>query len=218
MRQGENQQTSVESAPKQCGGAAPESRRCQYRKADGKGCRDWAVRGQDFCYRHGVFLRGARGIDVPLLEDESSIVLVLSETLRAVAMRAMPTNDGRLLLDGCRLAHSMHMDRLAAARLERGRGALEAADDEREEERETEAGSGAKAEDECGAPCAEPCDECAKPVAELVRDREEKWSEERRGVVGKRSDLVDSRYGESLAAQAAPQDETREEEASLASV
>jgi hypothetical protein len=65
------------------------------------------------------------------------------------------------------------MDRLAAARLERGRGALEAADDEREEERETkagsgkeEAGSGAKAEDECGAPCAEPCDECAKPVAE----------------------------------------------------
>jgi hypothetical protein len=172
-----------------------------------------------------VFLRGARGIDVPLLEDESSIVLVLSETLRAVAMRAMPTNDGRLLLDGCRLAHSMHMDRLAAARLERGRGALEAAEDEREEEGETEAGSGkeeagsgAKAEDECGAPCAEPCDECAKPVAELVRDREEKWSEERRGVVGERSDLLDSRYGESLAAQAAPQDETREEEASLASV
>jgi hypothetical protein len=179
MRQDDHQQAHFEGEQTHGGGAAPEHRRCQYVKADGKGCRDWAVRGQEFCYRHGVFLRAGRGIDVPLLEDESSIVLVLSETLRAVALRTMPANDGRLLLDGCRLAHTMHMDRLAAARLERREkreeseaGSLEQEAGSQEPEAESkkqEAGSSAaeagsrkpeagspEPNRECGARCPEP--------------------------------------------------------------
>ena len=128
MHKHENQQANFEDDQTSNGGAAPENRRCQYIKADGKGCRDWAVRGQNLCYRHGVFLRRGRGIDVPLLEDEASIVLVLSETLRAVAQGTIALKSGSLLLEGCRLAHTMHMEKQKAANAERTR--------RRQEERE----------------------------------------------------------------------------------
>jgi hypothetical protein len=218
MRQDDHQHAHFEGEQTNGGGAAPEHRRCQYIKADGKGCRDWAVRGQELCYRHGVFLRGGRGIDVPLLEDESSIVLVLSDTLRAVALRAMPANDGRLLLDGCRLAHTMHMDRLAAARLER----REKRDREEEmvkEQQETEAEPCAlssepceEPREECGARCPEPCALSSEPCKETpatpvlqppssrhprFRDTEKNWEEAQ---------------GEVLAAVAAPLDQLMEEE------
>jgi hypothetical protein len=150
MHQHENQQANFEP---HSGGAAPEQRRCQYIKADGHGCRDWAVRGQKLCYRHGVFVHSGRGIDVPLLEDESSIVLVLSETLRAVALGTIPLKSGALLLDGCRLAHTMQMERQKAANLERSR--------RRKEAREQESGEpGARSPEpnqECGAPSSEIC-------------------------------------------------------------
>jgi hypothetical protein len=110
-----------ESGPSDCGGeqsnvggAAPAHRRCQYTKSDGKPCRSWAVRGQDFCHRHDLFLhsRAQRPIDVPLLEDEASIVLLLSETLRAMAWGTLPVANGRMLLAGCRLAHTIQMQKL----------------------------------------------------------------------------------------------------------
>ena len=138
MHQHENQQANFDNEQSHSGGAAPEHRQCQYIKADGKGCHDWAIRGQEFCYRHGAFLRGGRGIDVPLLEDESSIVLVLSETLRAVAHGAISTKGAALMLDGCRLAHSMLMERQKAANAERSRRRQEAIEDRRQER---EAGS-----------------------------------------------------------------------------
>ena len=114
---GEYETKQDESMPDNGGGAAPEHRRCKYTRADGKSCRDWAIRGQDFCHRHGIFLRreSVQRIDVPLLEDESAIVLVLSETLRALAWGTMPVNNGRLILDGCRLAHSMQMEKQKTA-------------------------------------------------------------------------------------------------------
>ena len=132
MHQDEIQQANGEGEESHSGGAAPEHRQCRYLKADGKGCRDWAIRGQEFCYRHGVFVRpGAVGkIAVPLLEDEASVVLVLSETLRAVVMGTLSLKHGALLLDGCRLAHSMQMDKLRAEKLrsgERGAGSREEA-------------------------------------------------------------------------------------------
>jgi hypothetical protein len=127
MHQHEHQQANFET---QAGGAAPEQRRCQYIKADGKSCRDWAIRGQQLCYRHGVFIHSGRGIDVPLLEDESSIVLVLSETLRAVALGTVPVKTGALLLDGCRLAHTMQMEKQKAANLERSLRRREAREEE----------------------------------------------------------------------------------------
>ena len=82
---------------------------------------------------------------MPLLEDESSIVLVLSETLRAVAHGAISTRGAALMLDGCRLAHSMLMERLKAANAERARRRQEAIEDRRQEReaecRKQEAGS-----------------------------------------------------------------------------
>ena len=142
MQQDERQQANFEGEQSNRGGAAPENRRCQYIKADGKGCRDWAVRGQEFCYRHGVFLHAGRGIDVPLLEDESSIVLVLSETLRAVAHGTIALKSGSLLLEGCRLAHTMQMERVRAANAERSRKRAEVREEEiGEESREPEARS-----------------------------------------------------------------------------
>ena len=130
MHQHETQQANVDDEQTQAGGAAPEQRRCQYIKADGHGCRDWAIRGQQLCYRHGVFIHSGRGIDVPLLEDESSIVLVLSETLRAVALGTVPVKTGALLLDGCRLAHTMQMEKQKAANLERSLRRREAREEE----------------------------------------------------------------------------------------
>jgi len=117
MHQDESTQANFEEEQLNPGGAAPEHRRCTYLKADGKGCRDWAMRGQKLCYRHGVYLRREawRVVDVPLLEDEASIVLMLSQTLRAVVNGAVPLKYGALLIDGCRLAHSMQMDRLKIA-------------------------------------------------------------------------------------------------------
>jgi hypothetical protein len=239
MHQHENQQANFEP---HSGGAAPEQRRCQYIKADGHGCRDWAVRGQKLCYRHGVFVHSGRGIDVPLLEDESSIVLVLSETLRAVALGTIPLKSGALLLDGCRLAHTMQMERQKAANLERSR--------RRKEAREQESGEpGARSPEpnqECGAPsseicglssepceepCApspEPCEEpgapCPEPSAPSsapnaqhlrFRDRQEN-SDEHLAEVATEA-LFDPRYErarvEVLAAVAASLDESMEEKA-----
>jgi hypothetical protein len=148
MQQDENQQANFEDEQTDRGGSAPEHRRCRYTKADGKGCRDWAVRGHELCYRHGVFLRAGRGIDVPLLEDEASIVLVLSETLRAVAQGTIALKSGSLLLEGCRLAHTMHMEKQKAANAERKRRRTGVREDELGEETQ-EPGAGSQ-EDEAG--------------------------------------------------------------------
>jgi hypothetical protein len=188
MHEHEKQQANVEDVQTHAGGSAPEHRRCRYTKADGKECRDWAVRGHELCYRHGVFLRGGRGIDVPLLEDESSIVLVLSQTLRAVAQGTIALKSGSLLLEGCRLAHTMHMEKQKAANLERSRKRREVREEEigveTEEQRETEAGSqepgspepllserrpdaGTSRTDRAPSPelCAEPCARYPVPCA-----------------------------------------------------
>lgn len=100
------------------GGAAPRQRQCTYLKSDGQKCRDWSIRGQDYCHRHDLFLhaRIERPIDVPLLEDEASIVLLLSETLRALAWGTIPVPNGRMLITGCRLAHTLQCQRLEMAK------------------------------------------------------------------------------------------------------
>jgi len=229
MQQDESQQANFEDDQTSNGGAAPEHRRCQYIKADGKGCRDWAVRGQNLCYRHGVFLRRGRGIDVPLLEDEASIVLVLSETLRAVAQGTIALKSGSLLLEGCRLAHTMHMEKQKAANAERRRtraevreagsqepeaGTLkqEAGSPEPNQERSApSSGLCALRPEPCSEPCSEPRSEPCAPSSESgalspepCGDRFSPRCQETREVF--------------LAAQAEPLDERMEEESLAAAV
>ncbi len=237
--QSEHEDANCECDQSNSGGAAPEHRRCQYLKADGKQCRDWGVRGQDFCYRHGVFLQpgGRRQIDVPLLEDESSIVLVLSATLRALACGAIPVNNGRLILDGCRLAHTMHLERQKAAghRVQRGHK-CSCAEKMGEESSEARAES-TELNPDCGArhpePSAQPAEPCAlrsescedaapaseshTPQNRRLRRLEKNWNRQRSTVESVRTDSSDAPSGagrqEYLAAQAAPLEERMEEEA-----
>jgi hypothetical protein len=114
----DNLDPAQQPEPINSGGAAPAEHQCRHTKTDGQPCRNWVVRGQDFCHKHDLFLRARpeRPIDVPLLEDEDSIVLLLSETLRALAWGAIPVANGRALLDGCRLAHAIHSKKLETAK------------------------------------------------------------------------------------------------------
>ena len=100
------------------GGQAPADRQCNYTKSDGHRCRAWALRGHDHCFGHHRYLhsRPERPIDVPLLEDEASIVYLLSQTLQALAWGTIPVPNGHALLNGCRLAHSIQTQRLEAAK------------------------------------------------------------------------------------------------------
>jgi hypothetical protein len=100
------------------GGLAPADRQCNYTKSDGHRCRSWTLRGHDHCFRHDRYLhsRPERPVDVPLLEDEDSIVYLLSQTLQALAWGTIPVPNGHALLNGCRLAHSIQTQRLEAAK------------------------------------------------------------------------------------------------------
>lgn len=231
MHRDENQQTHCESEPTQEGGAAPEHRRCSYTKADGQSCRDWALRGQSFCYRHGVFLRPRNGrlIDVPLLEDESSIVLVLSETLRALVLGAIPVNNGRLILDGCRLAHTMQIERQKAKSHRACRGHKCLHPDEIEEEipqpdaecqepepepaRPDDATPPAGLEEPVAAPVPPP----PSPLHPRFRTLKRNQDEERHAIENERANPSGPPCRENrqevLAAQAAPLEEWTEEEA-----
>ncbi len=112
MQESEQQQANP-------GGAAPEDRMCHYTKSDGSRCHDWSLLGHEHCFRHHRYLnaRPERPIEVPLLEDEASIVYVLSQTLQALAWGTLPTTNGHALLKGCRLAHAIETTRLENAKL-----------------------------------------------------------------------------------------------------
>ena len=108
-----------ESNLRNCGGAAPAERRCHYTLSNGQTCGGWAVRGHEHCQRHQRYIqaRPDRPIDVPLLEDEGSIVYVLSQTAQALAWGTMPTSNGQGILAICRQAHAVVTTRLEMARL-----------------------------------------------------------------------------------------------------
>ena len=215
--QHKHQHANCEAEPTNPGGAAPEHRQCQYIKADGKGCRDWAHRGQEFCYRHGVFLRAGRGVDVPLLEDEASIVLVLSETLRALAHGVIALKNASLLLDGCRLAHTMHVERVKAANAERSRRRAEEREARSQEpgarSQEREAGSrkqeagnqepNQEPNQERSAPSSEPCAlssvPCSVPCAEMTDMFAPDYEEERGEVLAAQAERLGERMEEELA-------------------
>lgn len=104
------------------GGAAPPHRQCQYIKGNGRQCRDWTLRGQPYCCRHGRYARtrASGPIEVPLIEDEATLALVLSQTVRALARGTIPQANGRAILSGCRLMHAIFAQRLDTAKFRAG--------------------------------------------------------------------------------------------------
>ena len=216
-----------ESDPSNSGGAAPEDRQCRYTKSDGQPCHDWAVRGQDYCHRHDLFLhrRPERPIDVPLLEDEASIVLLLSETLRAMAWGTLPVSNGRIMLQGCRLAHTIQLQRVESAKLRLRARRLgipehEIFDPPNDSQRKT---NSAESVPVPGTPCPAPDVPCPAPADEPLttpvlqppdqryhtfRDRKKDWDKELLRCGNAIDDMHVKRYGESredfLAARATP--------------
>lgn len=99
-------------------GAAPAERRCRRLLESGHQCRRWALRGWDLCTQHGRY-RGApvdRPIEVPLLEDDASIELVLSQTVRQLAWGTIPQENGRAIIAACRVSTALLAHRLAEAK------------------------------------------------------------------------------------------------------
>ena len=226
------------------GGAAPAERRCRYDKADGSPCHNWAIRGQDYCHKHGIFLRARleRPIEVPLLEDEAAIVLLLSETMRALAWGTIPVSNGRMLLDGCRFAHKMQCQRLEEAKL---RFKVRRAGIPAEEifprpgvEESREAGAGVPNPEpvaptpEPDAPKPEPAEESAEqplttPLLEppdqryhCFRDLKKDWDKDLLKMENEMGDMVARRHGETReefrAARVKPFDHLAEIDAEVA--
>jgi hypothetical protein len=193
------------------GGAAPAHRQCHYTKADGRRCRDWAIRGQEHCARHQRFLHYSAmcPIEVPLLEDEDSVILLLSETLRALAGGMIPVSNGRALLAGCRLAHSMHCSGIETAKFRLRLRRLNIPENEIFEppvSPEPDPAPGALVSE----PDTEPDSPSAPPPASgaRFRDLKKNWDKEILRAENEITDLYAPRYGETreefVAARATP--------------
>jgi len=86
-----------------------EKRRCRSLTVDGLQCNSTALRGHDFCHTHLHYrhpecpMRGLK-IVMPLLEDHSSIQLVLSQAAHGVFTGLIDNRDARTLAFICQVA------------------------------------------------------------------------------------------------------------------
>jgi hypothetical protein len=129
--------------------------------------------------------------------------------LRAVVLGTVPVKTGALLLDGCRLAHTMQMEKQKAANLERSRRRREAREEEMaQQEQETEdRRQEAEAESpESGSP--EPVLSERRPEGDTSRtDRalrsvpceDPQYEEIREGILAAQAEPLNERMEEELA-------------------
>jgi hypothetical protein len=99
--------TAATGHAKEVGGwNPPEHRRCAHLHVSGERCGAAPKTGDKFCHRHRAWTNAdpMYPIKVPLLEDPDAIRLVMSQTVRALAMGTIPAADGRAMLSGCRMA------------------------------------------------------------------------------------------------------------------
>lgn len=95
-----------------------ERRRCEHTLIGGTRCRRWADRDEKMCHAHRMYAQtwGRSRVDVPLLEDDASILYVLSQAAQALAKGAMPPSNGLAIIGACRQA-----TRILTLRVERGK-------------------------------------------------------------------------------------------------
>lgn len=146
-----------------------ERRRCEHRLTSGARCGRWADRGKKLCYAHHGYAEtyGRHRVDVPLLEDEESIVFVLSQTAQALASAAMPPANGLAIIGACKLATRLLALKLQQAKDAARREITERREVETREEPEAQADAlmetasepGAGTEPGAGIAC-EPAAEC----------------------------------------------------------
>jgi hypothetical protein len=213
-----------ESEPSTPGGAAPADRQCHYTKSGGERCRNWALRAHDHCFAHDRYIhsRPERPIDVPLLEDEASIVYVLSQTLQSLAWGALPIANGRMIIDGCRFAHKIQQQQHENAKLRlrvRRLGIPEheifgATPDDPVLASETRVSSDSEHTQKAGPRCPDPePDPTPNPVKKRpshlqFRDLKKDWDKDMLRVENEMTDMSHRRCGESeedfLASHAQP--------------
>ena len=101
-----------------------ERRRCEHTLIGGTRCRRWADRDEKMCHAHRMYAEtwGRSRVDVPLLEDDASILYVLSQAAQALARGAMPPANGLAIIGACRTA-----TRILTLRVERGKLAARSA-------------------------------------------------------------------------------------------
>lgn len=95
-----------------------ERQRCEHTLIGGTRCRRWADRDERMCHAHRMYAQscGRSRLDVPLLEDDASILYVLSQAAQALARGAMPPSNGLAIIGACRQA-----TRILTLRVERGK-------------------------------------------------------------------------------------------------
>lgn len=95
------------------------SRHCALVREGGQPCRGIPAIGETFCHAHRRYRASASRISiaVPLLEDEESILFVISQTVRSMSLGSIPPANGQAMLTGCRLALRVLEHRLAAHKL-----------------------------------------------------------------------------------------------------
>lgn len=84
----------------------PEHRQCRHTMEDGERCRRWTPVGDTMCYRHFRYAGTdpLSPIKVPLLEDPASILMTITQTVRALGLGTVPQGNGRGMLYGCNIA------------------------------------------------------------------------------------------------------------------
>ena len=87
----------------------PEHRQCRHTIEDGERCRRWANVGDTMCYKHFRYAGTdpLSPIKVPLLEDAASILLTLTQAVRAMALGTIPQANGRGVMYGCNIAEQV---------------------------------------------------------------------------------------------------------------
>lgn len=98
----------------------PLDRRCVQLTLTGYPCGLKTVAGQDRCFIHGLYRAlddGRSTIDIPLLEDEHSILYVYSQVARALAQGSMPAANANGILRCCRGAQRLLEEKWKRERL-----------------------------------------------------------------------------------------------------
>lgn len=99
----------------------PADRRCLEIKVNGQQCRGITVPGEKWCHMHGKYHtlhNGYSSIDVPVLEDEDSILFVLSQVARSLAGGTIPASNANGIVACCRMAERLLAEKRKQARFE----------------------------------------------------------------------------------------------------
>lgn len=88
-----------------------QKNRCRHIAYSGYQCRRPSLEGRSFCYQHARFSephrvlgRRSPAIVIPLLDDRSTLQVVIAEVMRALVIRSITAEEARAIFYGLQLA------------------------------------------------------------------------------------------------------------------